>query len=598
MCDVRFEIEKIRNNIDNIDICKDCISQIIDLNLSDDLYVLLIYNVSDIFLSYLDSIGKSYVNYKYKNDEIYKLYGIDDSEKRNLLVNNLMSLYDMFKNDQVISKSNYFLVLEFFIDSYRSIFNPDSSFVSLSNKGISNDSEFVSQSFINSSSDNLNKEKSNSIFVQSAGDISYSEGDSFYDQNNSSSDITKNDETIARVSDNDQLKSTENYAGNSLSENSSYSEKKIDVTGYISVDKKFNAESSSEEFNLDQGEPIVNDSVLIGNQSNQLDNVEFTHLNEKNSSNKKQKYLIFYLFIIILLVVMYFIYFNIKNKNSSLLSENNSLLSGDTIDQKKDYIEKLNNEIESADDILLKYKNENSDIDKNISDLTLKNDEISKTIEFKREEVNNKKSNYQQLYKKYIDMTTVLISNVMTYNQYPNYPNGCEAVALYILLRYYGVNVSIDEVIDSMPTGSVPYMADGIWRGGDPNYEFLGDPRSVDGWGIFDNGLSIVANKFKSGIINGTGMDFSNIYSLINNRRPVIVWTSIDLKDPYVSSYWISDKTGETITWKRYNHALVIIGYDEDNIIVSDPINGQIRYFEKQKFIFVYDFMGRRALYY
>ena len=116
--------------------------------------------------------------------------------------------------------------------------------------------------------------------------------------------------------------------------------------------------------------------------------------------------------------------------------------------------------------------------------------------------------------------------------------------------------------------------------------------------GIYDQGLSYVANKFKPNIINGTGMDFSKIYGLIDSGRPVVVWTSVNLKDPYEHKSWISDKTGNTITWKRFNHAVVVIGYNDDFIVVSDPIDGKIKYFNKDRFIYCYNFMGRRALYY
>lgn len=142
------------------------------------------------------------------------------------------------------------------------------------------------------------------------------------------------------------------------------------------------------------------------------------------------------------------------------------------------------------------------------------------------------------------------------------------------------------------------YYENGILYGGNPNYEFLGNPSSNSGWGIWDQGLAITANKFKSGIINGTGMDFNNIIKLIKNNRPVIIWTSINLKNPYVYKSWIYQPTGEIITWKNYNHAVVVIGYTEDEIIVSDPINGKIKSFNKQKFINVYNYMGKRAIYY
>ena len=42
----------------------------------------------------------------------------------------------------------------------------------------------------------------------------------------------------------------------------------------------------------------------------------------------------------------------------------------------------------------------------------------------------------------------VILNGVMEYYQHPDYPTGCESVALYILLQYYGVDVTVDKIID------------------------------------------------------------------------------------------------------------------------------------------------------
>ena len=361
-------------------------------------------------------------------------------------------------------------------------------------------------------------------------------------------------------------------------------------------ENNLDVDNSNYEENYENIEDDINGQEDIA-EIDESDNLDIKE-DYSNVDNKRRvlKFIILYLFIVIVFLIMFIIFSDIKDKSLSLKNQIDVLLDGSTIDEKREYIDNLNKEIDGGDNVLNEY--DSSEIDIEIGDLTKKNEELNNSVNSKQSELDRKKNEYQSLYKKYMDMSTVLVSNIITFNQYPNYPNGCEAVALYILLRHYNVNVSVDSVMDSLPTGRVPYMVDGIWRGGDPNYEFLGDPRSVDGWGIYDQGLAYTANKFKSGIINGTGMDFSQIINLIDNGRPVIVWTSIDLADPYVANSWISDRTGETIYWKRYNHAVVVIGYNEDSIVVSDPINGQIRYFDKQKFINVYDFMGRRALYY
>ena len=93
-------------------------------------------------------------------------------------------------------------------------------------------------------------------------------------------------------------------------------------------------------------------------------------------------------------------------------------------------------------------------------------------------------------------------------------------------------------------------------------------------------------------------MDFEEIIKLVYHDRPVIVWTSINLLKPYIAKTWYNSKYGETIYWKNYNHAVVVIGYNDNEIIISDPINGKIRNMNRKKFIDVYNYMGKRTIYY
>ena len=44
--------------------------------------------------------------------------------------------------------------------------------------------------------------------------------------------------------------------------------------------------------------------------------------------------------------------------------------------------------------------------------------------------------------------------SVMEYRQHPDYPTGCESAALYILLKYYNVNVTMEEIVNALPKGA------------------------------------------------------------------------------------------------------------------------------------------------
>ena len=62
-------------------------------------------------------------------------------------------------------------------------------------------------------------------------------------------------------------------------------------------------------------------------------------------------------------------------------------------------------------------------------------------------------------------------------NQHPDYPTGCESIALYMLLRYYGTEVTPAQIVEALPKGPVPYRKNGRDYGANPEREFVGNPR-------------------------------------------------------------------------------------------------------------------------
>lgn len=147
-----------------------------------------------------------------------------------------------------------------------------------------------------------------------------------------------------------------------------------------------------------------------------------------------------------------------------------------------------------------------------------------------------------------------------------------------MLLNYYGVIVTPDDIISSLPKGKLPYAKNGITYGGNPEKEFIGNPYSLNSYGVYEKPLAKVANKYKTGITIATGTDFNKILEIVGTGKPVLVWTSMYLAAPYISTSWIYETTGETIYWKSNEHAVVIIGYTPNKVIISDQNGGTIKY--------------------
>lgn len=193
-----------------------------------------------------------------------------------------------------------------------------------------------------------------------------------------------------------------------------------------------------------------------------------------------------------------------------------------------------------------------------------------------------------------------IIDNIKTVKQKPNYPTGCESVSLYILLSHYGVDVTIDKIIDALPKGSVPYEEDNEMYGPDPEKKFVGDPYTDYSYGVFEIPIKNVANKFKKGAISKKDISIDKVKNIIESGSPLIVWTRLEenlSKLEYTDS-WISEDDKTIIKWPSGEHAVVLYGYDEDYYYISNPINGEKYPLEKEIFEYNFKLMGSRVVYY
>ena len=197
-----------------------------------------------------------------------------------------------------------------------------------------------------------------------------------------------------------------------------------------------------------------------------------------------------------------------------------------------------------------------------------------------------------------IKSKTYMIKNFPTRSQFPNYPNGCETVALYLMLKYYGVNVGLETLVNNLAKGEGVYFENDIRYGGNPEIEFVGDPRDKHGYGVYQKPIINLANKYKSGMVDYTGHSLNQVLEIVKSGKPVQVWVSINLKNTSVCANWIHKASGKKIEWICNLHSVVITGFNDDYIYVSDPYTGSIEKYSRSQFQKMYNLFGKRAIYF
>ena len=176
--------------------------------------------------------------------------------------------------------------------------------------------------------------------------------------------------------------------------------------------------------------------------------------------------------------------------------------------------------------------------------------------------------------------------------QNPEYPAGCESMALTMLLNYFGYQLEKNEIIDNYLIYS------------DENYVigYKGRPDITPGGGCYAPALTNTANRFliqnKSSYkaTNISGTNLKDLFPYIAKGYPVLVWTTVGLKPCNKASYIY--RYGDTeYTWVYNEHCVVLTGYSipENTITVYDSIDG-IKTYNTDDFQKIYDDMWKMSV--
>lgn len=187
-------------------------------------------------------------------------------------------------------------------------------------------------------------------------------------------------------------------------------------------------------------------------------------------------------------------------------------------------------------------------------------------------------------------------------SQLPELKNGCEITSLAMMLNYAGIEVDKMTLAKKVEKDTTPPTYDkngNIIEWGDPDEGFVGDITGDEpGYSVDPEPLLGLINQYlPNKAMDLTGVSYDEIEKTLSNKIPIVVWVTCDFKNPSKNTQWNSD--GETVNATFSQHAVLLTGYDADNIYYNDPhSNTKNKKVSKANFIRIWQTMGKKALSY
>ncbi|MDP4169893.1 MAG: C39 family peptidase [Bacillota bacterium] len=192
--------------------------------------------------------------------------------------------------------------------------------------------------------------------------------------------------------------------------------------------------------------------------------------------------------------------------------------------------------------------------------------------------------------------------NVELIRQNPELRFGCEVTSLAMMLRYAGIKTDKIQLFHAIKKDSDPLIRSNrgdILRWGNPDDGFVGDMTGRRaGYAAFDRPIVQLVNRYLPGrALNLTNKPFEEILTHVSKGYPVVVWTTGDYLLPDRWEAWYHGK--QVIKTPLDLHAVVLVGFDENNVYINDPLSGkkQIR-IDKKQFIASWKALKSRAVSY
>lgn len=199
------------------------------------------------------------------------------------------------------------------------------------------------------------------------------------------------------------------------------------------------------------------------------------------------------------------------------------------------------------------------------------------------------------------DFNNEVKMDIKNLKQFPELENGCESVALQMMLtKYELVGTDIVSFSEELPLDTTKKVQHGdeikVW--GDPNVGFVGDMTGEKmGYSIYSKPLvKFLEENYLERPVDLTGVKPEILERYIRSGNPVVVWVTVNFRERESEVDWVTED-GKEIASSFNIHAMTMVGFNEEFYYFNDPYTGikNLRV-TKEKFEKVWNSMGKMAL--
>jgi uncharacterized protein YvpB len=187
-----------------------------------------------------------------------------------------------------------------------------------------------------------------------------------------------------------------------------------------------------------------------------------------------------------------------------------------------------------------------------------------------------------------------IILDVPLLNQmdHPRLYNGCEVTSLAMILNYWGINVTKNELANQISTVPLKYN-NGLY--GNPNVGFVGNMEDGPGLGVYHKPIMDLARSYVGDRAEDiTNQSFDTLLKNVSEGHPVWVITTSTFSPISDFETWSTPQGFVDITYKM--HSVVITGYDSEHVYFNNPYGTLNQKVDRTQFIAAWEQMGKQAI--